>query len=201
MATMLAYSWEIAFNARLYNILPFPAIKTPISLFDTGEPSYKIIFRNTQNNITNQIILNNMVEFVQTTTEFSPLCVMNPIRSILFTTTHLPVQPQLSQPPLIYSDNAPNGSINNNPDITNILTDFEVSVTPSNNYNGEITYMPSSEYRWIDLNPAYTLNRIDLKVYWKDKYGNNNQVFLPPGSSASVKLLFRSKKFYLGISY
>ena len=74
------------------------------------------------------------------------------------------------------------------PGITNILTDFEISVTPTNNYNGEISYLPSGEYRWIDLTQGLNLNKLDLQAFWKDKQGNANPIYLPVGCSAKIKL-------------
>jgi hypothetical protein len=39
------------------------------------------------------------------------------------------------------------------------------------------------------------LNRVDIIVYWKDKFGNIHPFELSPGNSASVKLMFRRKDF------
>ena len=38
-----------------------------------------------------------------------------------------------------------------------------------------------------------------LNVYWKDRYGNLKPLRLQPGCSASAKILFRHKHFYLGV--
>ena len=39
--------------------------------------------------------------------------------------------------------------------------------------------------------------KIDVRAFGKDKLGNLNLIYLNPGCSASVKLLFRKKVFNL----
>jgi hypothetical protein len=73
----------------------------------------------------------------------------------------------------VLTDASLSGANSGEPGITNILTDFEITVTPTNNYNGEISYLPSGEYRWIDLTQGMNLNKLDLQAFWKDKYGNS----------------------------
>ena len=43
------------------------------------------------------------------------------------------------------------------------------------------------------------MSRVDLQVYWRDKQGFLLPMPLYLGCSASVKLLFRHKGFYLGM--
>jgi hypothetical protein len=189
---------RISFNPKLYNLLPFPAKKNTVAPMDNGNTTlYEISVSTSLANTSSQRIDGVIKDFLTTSTEFSPLSLMNPVRTILFTTQHIPIQPQLSQSPIVFTDNVPTGISNNLPDITNVLTDFEISVTAQNSYSGEITYLPI-EYRWLDLNPASSLNKIDVKVYWKTKYGDNYPVYLAPGTSSSIKLLFRRRDFYLG---
>jgi hypothetical protein len=83
------------------------------------------------------------------------------------------------------------------PNITSVLSDFEISVSKDNDYRDNITYVPPGEYRLIDMYSTYNLNKIDLIVYWKDIFGNLNPFYLNPGCNTNVKLLFRRKHFYL----
>jgi hypothetical protein len=107
----------------------------------------------------------------------------------------------LTSPPKVFTDATLSGANSGDPGITNVLTDFQLTVTPSNNYNGEISYVPTAEYRWIDMTQGVNLNKLDLSAFWKDKYGNSFPIYLPVNCSANIKLLFRSKKFYLGYNY
>ena len=89
----------------------------------------------------------------------------------------LPIEPLLTQPPNIFDDPNLTGANAGAPGITNILTDFQVTVSPSNNYNGEISYLPTNEYRWIDLTQGLNLNKLDIQAFWRDKMGNAYPIF------------------------
>jgi hypothetical protein len=56
-------------------------------------------------------------------------------------------------------------------------------------------YSPTAEYRLIDMNSCRNLNRVDIIVYWKDKFGNMHPFELNPRNAASVKIMFRRKDF------
>jgi hypothetical protein len=84
------------------------------------------------------------------------------------------------------------------PNISNILSDFEIPINSTNQYRPEINYTPPGEYRLIDLFNNENLSKIDLNIWWKDKYGNLVPFLLQPGCSADVKLMFRHRAFYLG---
>jgi hypothetical protein len=55
---------------------------------------------------------------------------MCPIRSIYFATNLLPIEPLLSQPPRVFTALSLSGANAGAPGITNILTDFQIAVTP-----------------------------------------------------------------------
>ena len=97
---------------------------------------------------------------------------------------------------MIYGDNSTNlvGS-GNNANLTNIITDFEVPVSELNQYRPSIEYVPSTEYRLIDMNKLVNLSQVDLAVFWKTHYGNYVPFRLQPGCAAHMKILFRNKRF------
>jgi hypothetical protein len=178
---------DIIFNTRLYNILPFPAFRQT--------DGYKINIPG--NAEVNQLLTLSQNQYITVSTEFSPLSLMCPIKSISFTTNTLPIQATLTQPPKIYNS----GSISSNsglPDISNIIADYQIPISAENTYNGEIIYQPSAELRLMSMNNSFNLNKIDLNCFWIDKYGREHQVYLQPGCSASLKLLFRHKRFNYG---
>ena len=123
---------------------------------------------------------------------------MCPIRSIYFATNLLPIEPLLTQPPRVLTDSSLSGDNAGAPGITNIITYFQITVTPSNNYNCEISYLPYGEYRWVDLTQGLNLNKIDIQAFFKDKYGNSYPIYLPEGCSANIKLLLRKRTYFLG---
>ena len=188
----------IYFNTRLYNILPFPAVRNFLGL---GVNKYFInIPRNGRSNTSTLYINNVKTEYETLSTEFSPLCLLNPVKAISFTTNTLPIQPTLTQPPKVYKTvrSLANSGL---PDITNIIADFQIPVNASNTYNGELIYQPAAEYRLLNMNASVNLNKIDLNCFWEDKYGGQHQIYLQPSCTASLKLLFRHKRFNLSYNY
>ena len=196
-----AYSLNIYFNARLYNILPFSSQLLAAAADLAYNTTYKLnIFNKSHANITSLYAgSGDPIRYISLQTEFSPLPMMNPIRSF-FKPLTLPIQPTLTQPPKAYTDITISDS-GGLPAISNILTDFEVPVSAQNNYNGELIYQPQAEYRFLDMNSSFNLNKIDLQAGWTDKYGNTFPLYLQAGRSASLKLLFRHKRFNLSYNY
>ena len=196
------YSLDIYFNARLYNILPFSSrlMAAPADL--AYNTTYKLnIFNKSHANITTLYAgSGDPIRYISLQTEFSPLPMMNPVRSIFFKSLTLPIQPTLTQPPKAYTDITISDS-GGLPAISNILTDFEVPVSAQNNYSGELIYQPQAEYRFLDMNSSFNLNKIDLQAGWTDKYGNAFPLYLQTGCCASLKLLFRHKRFNLSYNY
>ena len=191
-------SFKIFFNPALYNILPFPSIYT---IPETSSYDIYLYQINIVSSLGNQLLTladGSAVSFLHISTEFSPLSLMCPVRSIYFATNLLPIEPLLTTPPKVLTDSTLTGANAGEPGITNILTDFQIAVTPQNNYNGEVSYIPSAEYRWIDLTQGVNLNKLDISAFWKDRNGNSYPIYLPVGCSANIKLLFRNRKYNLG---
>ena len=137
-------------------------------------------------------------QFLQAYQEVSTAGLWNPVSSIVFTSTTLPIHATLTSPPRVYSSQS-NGMVGSGTsNLSNTLTDFEIVIDSTNSYRPEISYVPAGEYRLIDMYSNSNLFKIDLNVYWKDKYGNLHPLLLQPGCAASVKVLFRHKHFYLG---
>ena len=135
-------------------------------------------------------------DYVQCIQETSSIATWNPIASIVFASTMLPTLPtQTSMPKEIGQNNNNLVSGGNNSNLMNILSDFAIAVSPSNEYRPIIEYVPQSEYRLLDMNSCMNLNRVDVQVYWKDHFGVLHPLLLRPGCSAHVKLLFRRKDF------
>ena len=202
--SQLAYSnnvFKVFFNSSLYNVSPFPSVYAPVVGSSPVTYNYEVQIRNSVGNQSSALVNGVKIDYLSTTTEFSPLSILCPIRSIYFATNLLPIEPLLTTPPKVLTDSTLSGANSGDPGITNILTDFQLTVTPSNNYNGEIAYIPTAEYRWIDMTQGVNLNKLDLSAFWKDKFGNSNPIYLPVNCSANNKLLFRSKQYYLGYTY
>jgi len=165
-----------------------------------GDRNFQIKTKN--NNYANTLAVNNngnTQKYIQAFQEINSVGLWNPVAAIVFTSTTLPIHPTLTSPPKIYNNNSTGLVGAGTTNLTNILSDFEIAISNTNQYRPELSYAPPGEYRLIDMYSNSNLSKIDLNVYWKDRYGNLKPLRLQPGCSASVKLLFRHKHFYLGI--
>jgi len=114
-----------------------------------------------------------------------------PIQSLVFTTTLLPVLPQLVSIPRVLSNN--NGSIGQNDNLSNEITDLVVNLVNGTEYFPNVLYLPTAEYRLIDLQSNSPLYGIQISVAWKDVYGITHDFYLQNGCSCSLKIMFRKK--------
>jgi hypothetical protein len=116
-----------------------------------------------------------------------------PIQSLVFTTTLMPVLPQLIGIPRVLNNN--NGSIGQNDNLSNEITDLVVNLTNGTEYFPNVLYLPTAEYRMIDLQGNAPLYGIQISVAWKDVYGIYHDFFLQNGCSCSLKIMFRKKDY------
>ena len=142
---------------------------------------------NTVNNITR-----TSIQIIQ---EIASVSLWNPISSIVFTSSLLPIVPTQTSKAKVYDSLTNNLATDGPPNIASIIADFEIVIDKDNQYRPDICYSPAAEYRLIDMYSSYNVNKIDISVFWKDKFGNLNPIYLNSGCSANVTLLFRKKIF------
>ncbi len=120
------------------------------------------------------------------TQEASTLGILNPVQSIVFTSTLIPVIPTNIASPQLIS----NGSIislpNVNNNTSNVLTDF---VSESLLFNPYLVYEPAV-YRYINLIQNKMISSVDLQIYWLSKTGQYIPFTLSAEASCSIKMLF-----------
>ena len=186
---------KIWFNNRLYQLLStFPAKFNGTQ----GELNYRIVVDSTlsgKNRVYNDTgaLLYTQVPVYQ---EISTVATWNPVASIVFGTSLIPVLPTQTSPAKLFNGDSTNmTSGGNNANISSILTDFEVTVTENNQYRPTISMNPTSEFRLIEMNSVTNLNKIDLIAYWKTHYGDLIPLKLQPGCAAHVKVMFRHRRF------
>jgi hypothetical protein len=184
-------AWETAslfinFNAPLYTLFSsLPAVKTGQNIFQ--------ISTQVQNQNIN-IVTINAIKWVAVPQEYSTISIWSPVKSIVFTSSLLPVNASLSGDPVVFGVGSLKLTTGNNNNITGILTDFT-----ADNYNATVQYTPSAEYRLFDLIQNSPLASIGLQAFWKDRFSNLIPFLLPSGCSASIKILFRKKSFNEGL--
>jgi len=121
---------------------------------------------------------------------------MNPVQSIVFTSTLLPVVMENVGTPSILNGTAPNSiTLGSTANIFPVVTDFIVPFSATNGYVPDISYVPNGEYRLVDLYGESPCNQVDIQVFWKDQYGLLHPFLLGSGCSGSLKLMFRRKDY------
>ena len=146
--------------------------------------------------LTDNSIANSTRPGIQIMQEISGESLWNPVASLVFTTSLLPVVPSHTSTPKVYNDPSKTISGSGKPRISSILVDFEVNISPTDQYRPDTTYIPPGEYRLIDMHSSYKVNKVDLSVYWQDVFGSLNPFYMQPGCAAHVKLMFRRKHGY-----
>jgi hypothetical protein len=113
----------------------------------------------------------------------------NPINGIVFTSNSIPVVAEaLSAPLLTYNNNNLINSGNNNVSVP-VITDFSTD----GRYKPSIYYVPTSQYRYTQLQSDRPLNTIDISVYYRIKTGELIPFVLASGGNLFMKILFQKK--------
>ena len=187
---------KIYFNSRLHEL--FTGLRSTF-ISNAGDKNYRIDVKDPFGILQKIITLGNGTKYtyVQMHQEISSVALWNPVASIVFCSTMLPIVPTQTSKPNVISNQSNNmSSDGNNSNLTTILSDFEIAVDGTNQYRPFILYAPSAEYRLLDLQSGQDLNRVNIQVFWKDHFGNLNPLRIPPGCAAHMKLMFRRKDFY-----
>jgi len=145
---------------------------------------------------SNETIVYNTVSYNVSSQESSTICLLCPVRSVVFTSSILAVNSASVTPPQIFNSNSQLYSSGNNAGLANILTEFSVPIsTPQNTYKQSVDYKPS-EYKWIDLKGQTPINNLEISAMWKDRYGNLRPFQLNSGCCCNINLYFRRKDFW-----
>lgn len=163
---------QIYFNNALYELFnSFPAAY------------YGYNKANGKNYLINNQIANNTLTLTQ---EMSTIANWCPVRSIVFSTSLIPIVPsQVGLPRIYNSGSLINASSNNNS--FNIISDF---VADNFDFKGFVQYSPASQYRLISLLPDQHIKDIDLSVYWSDRNDVLYSLMLSSNSTLTAKLVF-----------
>lgn len=118
--------------------------------------------------------------------EFVSISDWNGFLGLVFFTSNIPVKYE-SIPSL---QNGQTGLITSSQPI---LTDFEAQTDgPIRNH---LQYVPTAEYRLVNLQSTTELRTIDLQIYYQFKDGSLLPLYIQPLDTATIKILFRKKSF------
>jgi len=193
---------KLYFNSRLYELLSsFPAKFIEYK----GDKNYRIEFYNNHELHTKPIFKPStsgkcqVIDFhvIQMFQEIITIGLWSPVASIVFTSSLLPIKSTNTSPPRVFTDTTVGNALSSSgqPNLANIITDFEVAISEKNQYRPDISFRIESEYRLVDMYSMPNLNRIDISVFWLSCWGDYVPLHLVPGAMAQIKVLFRNRSF------
>jgi hypothetical protein len=148
--------------------------------------------------IIQDLIFNRSGGFIKMLQEVPSLGAMDDYQAIVITSNSLPTRTEY----LPLSTDA-NNTRSSGATFKKIITDFAIP-TGGNSSSGASSlssvafqYLPTAEYRLLDLVGNNPITTIDFSVYLQDREGNLVDFFIQPGHTLTVKLLFRKKEKYI----
>lgn len=191
--------YKLFFNNELYLLLSgLPCIR-PTETVGTYNRNYQLLFVQNPSGLNTVTLYTDITQTtpytgIKSVCENIPISYWNPVDSIIFTSTYVNVVPE------IVAANSPyglsGGTTVSNAEQYYILFDYMTPSFSTNPYQPHITYTPQAEFRLSDLYGVGDVNQLQVRALWKDKWGILHIFNLESGGSASIKLLFRKKRFY-----
>jgi hypothetical protein len=184
---------KLYFNTPMYNL--FSSFSATSYGFDNVTEGRNFLINVYDSGFNTFKSSTNGVEYIQVIQEYPTAPLWNPVTSILFSTALMPIVPELTAAPAIFTSGSGFTSSGNNSNLTNVLTDLEVPLTFGWETKPTINYAPQAEYRLTDLFGTSPVSAINVVVYWKDKFGGLHPLTLASGGSANIKIMFRRKDY------
>lgn len=182
---------DIYFNPALFNIFSsFPFIIEKTDVIAGGKNARIIMSGFGGANVVQFPPVAPTYVALQIVQEYSTLALWTPITSIVFTSNTLPIVANQVSAPLLFFNGKRFQSGGNNSNIAQIITDF---VANDGIYKPNIVFIPSAQYRLVNLVGNSPLYNIDIEVFYKNRVGEFIPVRLNSGGTATIKLLFTRK--------
>lgn len=147
--------------------------------------------------MTNKIYQNNAVgiyntiptnppKYYKIEQSYSNITYIAAVKRIIITTNSIPINSEFLP-----------GKINDslNPQFP-VLSDYVPTIQKSEDIKSVVYYIPTAQYRLIDMINSFPLYRININVYWLDIYNNIFPLSMPPFNQASIKIAFLKKSLY-----
>lgn len=187
----------IYFNRQLWNL--FDNFHKSFDNTVTNDLQFRIIMKENGDNfvpagsfrppqLLDGTSVSASVDFIVAKGEFNSKGYLYSSRSILFTSSKLP----------IITEKLPNNNTNTQNTSNNslsIITDFNIDLEGEFSDGARCiqSFVNQNDNRYIDLVGEQDISEIDIRAFWVDNLGNINQLYLGKGNVFSMKLLFEKK--------
>lgn len=182
---------KIYFNPSMFNLFSsFPFIIESSDVVANGKNARIIMSGFGGANIVPYPAVAPLYTALQIVQEYSTLSLWTPITSIVFTSNTLPIVANQVSAPLIFNNGKRFTTGGNNANIAQVITDF---IVDGGVYKPSISYVPSAQYRLVNLVGNTPLYNIDVEVFYRNRVGELIPFRLGSGGTATVKILFTRK--------
>lgn len=179
---------KIYFNSSLFNLFSsFPFIIESVSATPSGKNARIIMTGFGGANVVPFPPVAPVYTALQIVQEYSTIAVWTPITSIVFTSNTLPIISNQVSAPLLFYNGKKFQSGGNNSNIAQIITDF---VANDGVYKPNIVYLPTAQYRLVNLVGNTPLYNLDISVFYKNRVGELIPIRLGSGGTVTIKILF-----------
>lgn len=175
LKTTLDYDSSLPSPIIIYPNIPLSTLFSGFNLKDYDSDFYRYLINVKPNNVISGSIHSQQ--------EYVTVGSWNVMKSVVFTTSSIPIQ----------SEFIPSIDDTSNNSSRKIITDFEPILDIPMTTRSIYQYFPQGEYRLIGLLSNAELRSFDLQIYWQDKELNLYPILIPPLQSATVKLMFAKK--------
>jgi hypothetical protein len=154
-----------------------------------GEGSH-YIFENTMDNAYTK---NGYTNTYYTQQSYNASVLLSNIRKVVVTSNSIPVVPE-NVPALdrTGAEAVTSGATATQP----ILSDFVPQFDTSSDVRTTVYYVPSAQYRLVNLQSDTPLNRIQLSFWWQETNGTLHPVLLARNAMVECKIAFLRKSLY-----
>jgi hypothetical protein len=176
-------------NNYLLNYLP------AFDMIDIGNGNYAFNIQYRFNNaaaIPFGTTPTNPPDYIYMQQEFQAMAQWISLRKIVIASSTLPVRNEIV--PVINPDGTQSDSSISYP----IFSDFVPAISTLGDVRSVAYYVPTSQYRLVDLIGNSPIYNIDLKVSWEDKLGNLYPLYVSVFQQMSFKIAFLHKSLYKG---
>lgn len=155
---------------------------------------YWVIVKNNENNYYQDPAAAPVYppEYLEMKQQFNAINNWNSFSSLAFLSNSLPTLKEFTPGTnLTYNGNTQSGA-----NTVPILTDFVPLLQNAGDQRSDFVYNPTGPYRLVNLLTNDPIYAVDIAVVWYDQYNRQYPIYLEPGQSISIKIMFVKKSAY-----
>lgn len=201
--------FELYMNSQMHGLLagfPIGKLVDPVESGNLGRTYNFIVFNDLGGNIFSSrdptVLPQGAAPYLKnyyamTQTFISTGAIWSPFDGVVFTASGWPVNSESVDAPQRFGTGSGTAAAGSQTSTESQITDIVVDLERADSTQGQITYLPTAEYRLFSMGGAQTdLRNIGIKFWWRNRLdGSLIPLRIYPGSSISFKLMFRKRDF------